>query len=96
MSDDLVKRLRGQDCADCVKGMCVCDIVEQAADRIEQLEAALRELGETFVSSLTFKVADMRHKHDMPISREHAEEVYQELGRRIMIARAALEGKKDD
>ena len=70
--------------------------LKKQAKRIEQLEAALRELGETFVSSLTFKVADMKHKHDMPMGREHAEEVYQELGRRIMIARVALEGTKDE
>lgn len=46
MSDDLtlVKRLRGEDCVNCVQGMCVCDLVEQAADRIEQLGAALREI----------------------------------------------------
>jgi hypothetical protein len=41
MTDDLVKRLRGEDCANCVQGMCVCDIVEHAADRIEALEKAL-------------------------------------------------------
>jgi hypothetical protein len=46
MTDDLVKRLRGEDCANCVQGMCVCDIVEHAADRIEALEAALREIAQ--------------------------------------------------
>ena len=37
MTDDLVKRLRSKNCCDATK--CNCD---EAADRIEQLEAALR------------------------------------------------------
>ena len=37
--DDLVKRLRSKNCCDATK--CNCD---EAADRIEQLEAALREI----------------------------------------------------
>ena len=87
MSDDLVNRLRS---------LKDYGTVHEAADRIEELESALREISETFVSSLTFKVADMKHKYDLPFGKEHAEEVYQELGRRIMIARKALEGEKDD
>lgn len=39
MTDDLVKRLRDKHCCDATK--CNCD---EAADRIEQLEAALRPL----------------------------------------------------
>ncbi len=44
MTDDLVNRLRGEDCANCVQGVCVCDIVEQAADRIEQLQTEVKRL----------------------------------------------------
>ena len=39
MTDDLVKRLRDKHCCDATK--CNCD---EAADRIETLEAALREI----------------------------------------------------
>ena len=39
MTDDLVKRLRSKNCCDATK--CNCD---EAANRIEQLEAALREI----------------------------------------------------
>ena len=39
MTDDLVKRLRDKHCCDATK--CNCD---EAADRIEALEAALREI----------------------------------------------------
>ena len=39
MTDDLVKRLRDKHCCDATK--CNCD---EAADRIEQLEAALRRI----------------------------------------------------
>ena len=43
MTDDLVKRLRwrAESNANCLCGNPVCD---KAADRIEKLEAALREL----------------------------------------------------
>ena len=39
MTDDLVMRLRSKNCCDATK--CNCD---EAANRIEQLEAALREI----------------------------------------------------
>jgi hypothetical protein len=39
MTDDLVKRLRQWDCGESTWGL-----LESAADRIEKLEAALREL----------------------------------------------------
>jgi hypothetical protein len=39
LTDDLVKRLRNKNCCDATK--CNCD---EAADRIEQLEKALREI----------------------------------------------------
>jgi hypothetical protein len=57
VSDDLVKRLRGEDCANCVQGVCVCDIVEQAADRIEQLEAALREISQAVGDPAAYWIA---------------------------------------
>ena len=43
MSDDLVKRLRGAECAATCGSMkvCVCAYALDAADRIEALEAAL-------------------------------------------------------
>ena len=70
--------------------------INRLRNRIEQLEAALREIGETYQATVPFREEDMRHKYDRPFRREHAEEAYNELGRRIKIARAALEGKKDD
>ena len=46
MTDDLVKRLRwrAESNTDCLCGNPVCD---EAADRIEKLEAALREIAYT-------------------------------------------------
>jgi len=44
MTDDLVKRLRDKNCCDATK--CNCD---EAADRIEQLEAALQGLFDNFL-----------------------------------------------
>ena len=114
MSDDLVKRLRGEDCVNCVQGMCVCDLVEQAADRIEQLEALLDE--EAFSQTLFDAVVNQRNRANARIEqleaalREIAEndgvkagpekDMYRRWRRvatdAIDIARAALEGKKDD
>ena len=42
MTDDLVKRLR--DLADCAVDVAPYEAMTQAADRIEALEAALREI----------------------------------------------------
>ena len=44
MTDDLVKRLRGEECERCVNSFCTCDVIEQAANCIEQLEAVLRKI----------------------------------------------------
>jgi len=84
MSDDLVKRLRdtatsgGYD----IYGLH-CDLEREAADRIEQLEAALREIAagyETEWSTSTFT---------------NMLDVAQILSERINIARKALEGKNE-
>lgn len=42
MTDDLVKRLR--DLAECAVDVAPYEVMTQAADRIEELEAALRKL----------------------------------------------------
>ena len=92
MSDDLVKRLRwrAESNANCLCGNPVCD---EAADRIEKLEAALREivdLSKGMSYLLGFTPADIARKAlgDEPIS---------DLEARIIInkARKALEGKDD-
>jgi hypothetical protein len=75
MTDDLVKRLR--------KGiMCGDDpIVEEAADRIEKLEAALLEIAAGYETEWsTSSVTNMLN-------------IAQILSERIVIARKALEGK---
>ena len=79
MTDDLVKRLRSKNCCDATK--CNCD---EAADRIEQLEAALREIAAGYETEWsTSSVTNML-------------DIAQILSERIVIARAALEEKKDD
>ena len=52
-ADDFIRLLRGEECNDCVNNFCTCDVIERAADcieaqakRIEELEAALREIVE--------------------------------------------------
>ena len=101
MSDDLVKRLRAGCVTGNYEGLKFIEsaksnaTMNEAADRIEQLEAALRELAETFRATVPFREEDMRHKYDRPFRREHAEEAYNEVVRRIKIARKALEGKDD-
>ena len=87
MTDDLVKRLREEATADtstCSK------LTEEAADRIEKLEAALREIAQTVTI-----VDENWHPsyHDFSFTQKQAEGAYEELGRRILIARKALEGK---
>jgi chromosome segregation ATPase len=60
-------------------------------DRIEKLEAALREIAQTVTI-----VDENWHPsyHDFSFTQKQAEGAYEELGRRIQIARKALE-KKD-
>ena len=87
MTDDLVNRLREEYTADtstCSK------LTEEAADRIEKLEAALREIAQTVTI-----VDENWHPsyHDFSFTQKQAEGAYEELGRRILIARKALEGK---
>jgi hypothetical protein len=81
MSDDLVERLRAEGIAE----------LDEAADRIEKLEAALREIAQTVTI-----VDENWHPsyHDFSFTQKQAEGAYEELGRRIQIARKALE-KKD-
>jgi len=77
MSDDLVQRLR--------KGvMCGDDpIVDEAADRIEKLEAALAKVAEGYeIEWSKSSVINMLN-------------IAQILSERIVIAQKALEGKDD-
>ena len=82
MSDDLVKRLR----------VCAAFDPDQAeaADRIEKLEAALREIAQTVTI-----VDENWHPsyHDFSFTQKQAEGAHEELGRRIQIARKALDAE---
>ena len=62
------------------------------ADRSDKLEAALREIAQTVTI-----VDENWHPsyHDFSFTQKQAEEAHEELGRRILIARKALEGKDD-
>lgn len=64
-------------------------------DRIEKLETALREIGRTFLAEVKSKPEQWTSKQSLLLSHEQAVEVHEELGRRILIARKALEGKSD-
>jgi len=78
MTDDLVKRLRQWDCGESTWGL-----LESAADRIEKLEAALREVCKNW---------------DSPIFESDWEalvELCEVFSERKRIARNALEGKND-
>jgi hypothetical protein len=56
------------------------------------LEAALREIAKT----VTVVDEDWHPSyHDFSFTQKQAEGAYEELGRRILIARKALEGKDD-
>ena len=100
MSDDLVKRLReyrlgcGLHCLAYDAREPLDECIE-AADRIEKLEAALREIGRTFLAEVKSKPEQWTSKQSLLLSHEQAVEVHEELGRRILIARKALEGKDD-
>ena len=93
MTDDLVKRLRSKNCCDATK--CNCD---EAANRIEQLEAALRpfaELGEVWLpeddkdDSIWVTCPD-----DTPVN--NLTNFGFNFGHFRAAARAALREKKDD
>ena len=80
MTDDLVKRLRDKNCCDATK--CNCD---EAASRIEQLEAALLEISHIHDGNPSPAMAGMP---DL----DYARFVLGEVRR---TARAALGEKKD-
>jgi hypothetical protein len=91
MADDLVKR---------VDSLVVLLNMERKKSwslgkRIEKLEAALREIGRTFLAEVKSKPEQWTSKQSLLLSHEQAVEVHEELGRRILIARKALEGKDD-
>ena len=76
MGDDLVKRLRKN-------VMCGDAVIEEAADRIEHLETALREIAADFGTVSAVGTMDALY---------FAAAI---LAERISIARKALEGKDD-
>jgi len=78
----------------CIFGEAVKEL-QLAADRIEKLEAALREIGRTFLAEVKSKPEQWTSKQSLFLSHEQAVEVHEELGRRILIARKALEGKDE-
>jgi hypothetical protein len=60
--------------------------------RVEELEAALREIAKT----VTIEDESWHPSyHDFSFTQKQAEGAFDELGRRIQIARKALEGKDD-
>jgi len=71
----------------CIFGEAIKEL-QLAADRIEKLEAALREIAKTFTI-----VDENWHPsyHDFSFTQKQAEGAYKELGCRIQIARKALE-----
>jgi hypothetical protein len=93
MSDDLVKRLR--DLGDYDEGKANEARIE-AADRIEQLEAALRDIMEDGVErevGTYFRADNTPSKHD---ECKHGLAMYETCGNCISeFARKALEGKDD-
>lgn len=97
MSDDLVKRLR--DTADSggydIYGLH-CDLEREAADRIEKLEAALKNISEGDIPrkvKIPFRDDGQSSKHDRC---EHGQSFYEDCGCCIEdYARKTLEGKDD-
>jgi hypothetical protein len=86
MSDDLVKRLRKN-------VMCGDAEIEEAADRIEKLEAALREIAQT----VTIEDESWHPSYNDPrFTQKQAEGLAEALSARINIARKALEGKDEN
>jgi hypothetical protein len=83
MTDDLVKRLRTADVYDYGDADAMCN---DAADRIEQLEAALRPF------ALAADLLDKEGWDDLHIEGSNADVT----GKHCRIARAALAGEKKD
>jgi hypothetical protein len=71
------------------------DELKAKTRRIEKLEAALLEIGQTFIAQVKSKPEQWVNKMTLIMSHEEAVEAYEELGRRIQIARKALEGKDE-
>ncbi len=93
MSDDLVKRLWEEATAD----TSTCSfLTEEAASRIEKLEAALRNIAEGDIPrtvKIPFRDDGQSSKHDRC---EHGQWLYEDCGCCIEdYARKALEGKDD-
>ena len=99
MTDDLVKRMRDPDYryakGNCFEGL-LRDLCDEAASRIEKLEAALRNIAEGDISRTVktpFRDDGQRSKHDRC---EHGQWFYEDCGCCIEdYARKALEGKDD-
>jgi hypothetical protein len=99
MSDDLVKRLREYAIHMDAWGKEAnhdADIVDEAADRIDRLEAALRNIAEGDIPRIVkipFRDDGQSSKHDRC---EHGQWFYEDCGCCIEdYARKALEGKDD-
>jgi len=60
MTDDLVKRLRQWDCGESTWGL-----LENAADRIEKLEAALREIDAVKYYGMEGAEMECKEMHDI-------------------------------
>jgi len=88
VTDDLVKRLRwrAESNANCLCGNPVCD---EAADRIEKLEAALRRIAQNHYG-LQGMMEDGTDTLDAKV-----EYYARQTTRRQQIARKALEGKDE-
>ena len=96
MTDDLVKRLRAQHNDTWPLKIGHGDLINEdgpeAADRIEKLEAALREIGQT----ATIVDENWSQSYHAPrFTQKQAEGLSEALSARIKIARKALEGKDD-
>jgi hypothetical protein len=93
MTDDLVKRLR--ETSDDWPA-CLVALEQEAADRIEKLEAALRGIAENDIPrtvKIPFRDDGQSSKHDRC---EHGQWFYEDCGCCIEdYARKALEGKDD-
>ncbi len=89
MTDNLIERLRGY-------GDGNNDLMDAAADRIEKLEAALREIAEGDIPrtvKIPFRDDGQSSKHDRC---KHGQWFYEDCGGCIEdYARKALEGKDD-
>ena len=98
MSDDLVKRLRliGEKRLQCTACYKFIDTADEAANRIEKLEAALKNIAEGDIPrtvKIPFRDDGQSSKHDRC---EHGQWFYEDCGCCIEdYARKALEGKDE-